>query len=163
MTMLSGWIGARSVRGDPRWLAALQVGGLAIAALGNAVVGVWATARPRGFYDDFPGGGHHWVAKAGPYDEHLVLDVGLLSLALTLTLLVALWRRDVILVRTASLAALVFAAPHLAYHARHLDRFRHERRRPPETTSLAVAVVAPLVGVPRLSTSVERLRVVPPR
>jgi hypothetical protein len=134
------------VRGDPRWLAAVQIGGLAIAALGNAVVGGWAAALPRGFYDDFPGGGHHWVSKAGPYDEHLVRDVGLLSLALALTLLVALWRREVILVRTASLAAFVFAAPHLAYHARHLGPFSTQDA-VLQITGLSIAVIAPLAAL----------------
>jgi hypothetical protein len=123
-----------------------QAAGLGISALGNAVVGGWATASPRGFYDDFPGGGHHWVTANGPYDEHLVLDVGLLSLALTLTLVVALWRRDVALVRTAAVAALVFAAPHLAYHVRHLGPLgTHDRVW--ETVSLTVAVIAPFVAL----------------
>jgi hypothetical protein len=131
------------VKGDGRWLGAVEAGGLAVAALGNAIVGVWASTRPRSFYDDFPGAGHHWVAMAGPYDEHLVTDVGWLSLALTLTLVVALWRRDVVLIRTASLAALVFAAPHLAYHVRHLAGF-DTNDAVLETISLAVAVVAPL-------------------
>jgi MFS family permease len=141
------------VRGDGRWLAALQAGGLAIAAAGNAIVGGWAAARPRDFYDNFPGAGHHWVAANGPYDEHLVLDVGWLSLALALVLLAALWRREVPLVRIATLAALVFAAPHLIYHARHRDALGGSDA-VLEIVSLAIAVAAPLIAL--ISTFVQR-------
>ena len=87
----------------------VQTVALLLAAAGNAVVGAWAVITPRGFYDNFPGAGHHWVSFDGPYNEHLVRDVGTLSLALAVVLLAALWRRQRMLVRTASVAALVFA------------------------------------------------------
>src|ERR671921_197368 len=54
--------------------------GIAVLALTPALVGIWATVTPRGFYDDFPGGGHSWVSAVGAYDEHLVRDVGALYL-----------------------------------------------------------------------------------
>ena len=38
--------------------------------------------RAAPFYDDFPGLGRSWVAADGPYNEHLVRDVGALNLAL---------------------------------------------------------------------------------
>src|SRR3954447_16553540 len=61
--------------------------GLAGLALASALVGIWATLAPRSFYDDFPGGGRHWVSALGPYDEHLVRDyaaanLGFLALAI---------------------------------------------------------------------------------
>ena len=37
---------------------------------------------PAAFYDDFPGLGRMWVAPDGPYNQHLVRDVGELNLAL---------------------------------------------------------------------------------
>ena len=48
----------------------------------NVVTGAWALGWPRSFYDDFPGGGHAWVAALPSYNEHLVRDVGSLSLSL---------------------------------------------------------------------------------
>ena len=55
----------------------------ALNALG-AFVGAWALAAPRSFYDGFPMPGllGAWVASDGPYNEHLVRDVGSLYLAL---------------------------------------------------------------------------------
>ena len=52
---------------------------LIIVGIGNAVVGLWAAVAPQSFYDDFPGAGRHWVAVDGPYNEHLVRDVGVLT------------------------------------------------------------------------------------
>src|SRR4051794_38194280 len=69
--LMSEW-----TRGQRRWLR----GGLAVLAVTPAFVGIWATISPRGFYDQFPGGGHHWVSAVGAYDEHLVRDVGALYL-----------------------------------------------------------------------------------
>jgi len=124
----------------------LQRVALLVAATGNAVVGAWAVITPRGFYDTFPGAGHHWVSVDGPYNEHLVRDVGTLSLALALMLLAALWRGGKVLVGTASVAALVFAAPHLAYHASHLDHFSTTDTIL-EMVALTLAVVAPLTSL----------------
>lgn len=94
---------------------------LAALVLAGLVSGVWATVSPRGFFDDFPGGGQQWVAVDGPYNEHLVRDFGALNLALTAVTIVAM----VTLVRAAVVAAavawIVYQAPHLVYHARHID------------------------------------------
>ncbi len=54
--------------------------------LATAVVGLdvggWALVAPGSFYASFPGLGMIWVAVHGPYDEHLVRDVGALYLGL---------------------------------------------------------------------------------
>jgi hypothetical protein len=98
-------------------------GGLAVLAVTPALVGIWATVSPRGFYDDFPGGGHHWVSAVGPYDEHLVRDVGALYLG-SLVLLAFAWAwLDRRLVQAALVSYTVAAVPHLAYHATALDGF----------------------------------------
>ncbi|MCU1400249.1 MAG: hypothetical protein JWN62_3358 [Acidimicrobiales bacterium] len=92
-------------------------------SLSGLLVGVWATFFPRSFYDDFPGFGRMWVAADGPMNEHLVRDVGQLSLALAVVSLVAARTMQPLLVRTAAAAWLVNAAPHFAYHLRHLDKY----------------------------------------
>ena len=96
---------------------------LVIIAAGSVVVGVWAQAFPRSFYDDFPGAGRVWVAVDGPYNEHLVRDVGGLNLALAFVALIALVTGSILVARAAGGAALIFGLPHLAYHAAHLDGF----------------------------------------
>ena len=55
--------------------------GLAFVSLGELIVGVWALFLPKSFYTDFPSSGRDWVSALGPYDEHLVRDVGELNLA----------------------------------------------------------------------------------
>lgn len=94
---------------------------LAVLAASSAVVGVWAQAFPRSFYDDFPGLGRVWVAVDGPFNEHLVRDVGGLNLGLALVAAMALVTGRVAVARAAGGAALVYGLPHLAYHALHLD------------------------------------------
>src|SRR5215210_9531486 len=102
-----------------RWLR----GGIAVLAVTPALVGIWATVSPRGFFDDFPGGGHHWVSAVGPYDEHLVRDVGALYLG-SLVLLAFAWAwLDRRLVQAALVSYTVAAVPHLVYHATALDGF----------------------------------------
>jgi hypothetical protein len=88
-----------------------------------AVTGVWAAAFPASFYDDFPGFGRVWVAVDGPYNEHLVRDVGSLNLALAVLLLAAAVRTTPLLVGVAAGVNLVNALPHAIYHFRHLDVF----------------------------------------
>jgi len=94
---------------------------LAVLAVSGAMVGLWATFAPRSFYDDFPGGGRSWVAPDGPFNEHLVRDVGSLNLALTVLTVAA----AVLLVRSlvvvAALGWLAYGVPHLVYHLRHRD------------------------------------------
>jgi hypothetical protein len=118
---------------------------LVVEAVGFAVVGFWALAAPRSFYDGFPGGGHAWVAPDGPVTEHLVRDVGALNLALVTVLVAAAWWGGAALVRTACAAALVWSVPHVAYHLAHLDPLPSAGDKVAEAVSLGLAVVAPLV------------------
>ena len=89
--------------------------GLAIIAISPAWVGIWATLAPRSFYDDFPGTSS-WVSPLGPYDEHLVRDVGAFELGLLVVLLYALVTLDRRVVQAALLATIVSGLPHLIYH-----------------------------------------------
>jgi hypothetical protein len=118
---------------------------LVVEAVGFAVVGFWALAAPRSFYDRFPGGGHAWVSAEGAFNEHLVRDVGALNLALVTVLVAAAWWGGAALVRTASAAALVWSVPHLAYHLAHLDPLPSAGDKVAEAVSLGLAVVAPVV------------------
>lgn len=96
---------------------------LVVIAAGTLLVGVWAQLFPRSFYDDFPGAGRVWVAVDGPFNEHLVRDVGGLNLALAFVAIVALVTGSVITARAAGGGALLYGVPHLAYHATHLGDF----------------------------------------
>ena len=95
--------------------------GLVVLAVQGAVLGVWAGFAPRSFYDDFPGFGRHWVSVDGPYNEHLVRDVGWLNLALTVVTVWAIVTLTRQLVLAVLVGWLVADLPHLVYHAAHLD------------------------------------------
>lgn len=60
--------------------------GLMVLTASQAVVGMRALLGPRSFLDGFPATGHAWVALLPPFDEHLVRDVGGLSLAMAVLL-----------------------------------------------------------------------------
>ena len=97
--------------------------GLLVLALTTLELGIWATVAPQSFFNSFPGGGRHWVATDGPFNEHLVRDFGGLNLALGLLLVVALVVGTRLLVTTAAGAYLLFALPHFLYHLFNLQVF----------------------------------------
>jgi hypothetical protein len=127
-------------REQRRWLR----GGIAVLALTPALVGLWASISPRGFYDDFPGLGRHWVSALGAYDEHLVRDVGALYLASLVTLGFAWAWLDRRLVQAALVSYVVAAVPHLAYHLTALDNLSTGDA-VAQIAGLALNVVLPLV------------------
>ncbi|HEX6818568.1 MAG TPA: NAD-dependent epimerase/dehydratase family protein [Ktedonobacterales bacterium] len=94
--------------------------GLAFLALGGLVIGLWALLAPLTFYQSFPGFGHRWVVVDGPYNEHLIRDVGGGTLALAVLAIVALLRPTAQLVGATGLAILVSSVPHFIYHLLHL-------------------------------------------
>ena len=96
---------------------------LVVLAASSAVVGLWAQAFPRSFYDDFPGLGRVWVAVDGPFNEHLVRDVGGLNLGLAFVAALALVTASPVAARAAGGAALIYGVPHLAYHALNTEGF----------------------------------------
>lgn len=95
--------------------------GVSLLAGPALVVGVWALLIPRSFYDDFPAAGRHWVSALGPYNEHLIRDVGALNLALGALLALAAILLERRLVQAALAAWLVYAVPHFLFHATELD------------------------------------------
>ena len=116
---------------------------LVIVAAGKGVVGLWASLAPHAFYDDCPGGGRHWVAVDGPFNEHLVRDVGTLNLALTVLAVAALVRPSRYLIQVLAGAVLVYSLPHFLYHAAHLDLF-DSGDKVALMGSLGITVLAPI-------------------
>jgi uncharacterized membrane protein len=118
---------------------------LVIMGVPSILIGVWAGFFPRGFYDDFPGAGRVWVAPDGPFNEHLVRDVGVLNLSLAVvTIAAAIWLTRP-LVRATAIAWLVYGVPHLVYHVRH---------RSPFDTDDQVSIVASLALAPILAIAI---------
>jgi len=97
--------------------------GLVYLAAGYALVGFWAAFAPRSFYTDFPGAGRHWISPDGPYNQHLIRDVGELNLALLVVVAAAAVTLSLPLVRAALVATLVNGVLHVVYHVRHVDMF----------------------------------------
>jgi hypothetical protein len=125
---------------------------LGILAAGAALVGFWAGFAPRSFYRDFPGTGHAWVSADGPFNEHLVRDVGWLNLALAVVALVAAVSLARAAVVAAASAAIVAGVPHLAYHVAHLDRFGTAD----QIGNVVSLSIAPVVGAILLGSTFSR-------
>lgn len=89
---------------------------LAYLTIVSAQIGVWALLAPRSFYDDFPGLGRAWVSVDGPFNEHLIRDVGALNLALAAMFVAAMVRLSRELVTMAGVVALAWGIPHTIYH-----------------------------------------------
>jgi hypothetical protein len=113
-------------------------------ALGNLGVGVQALFFPRSFYDDFPFG-RGWVAMDGPYNQHLVRDVGSLNLALVVLVFAAIAIGTRTLARTAMVVWLVNAVPHFLYHLSHLSMDMSGGDKVAILATLGFAAVAPIV------------------
>jgi hypothetical protein len=96
----------------------LLLGWFAVFGLG---IGLWQAVLPASFYADFPGMGHHWVSPDGPYNEHLLRDVGLGNLAVGTVALVALLTGGIWLARAVGLAVVVTNLPHQLYHQAHVS------------------------------------------
>jgi len=96
---------------------------LTLLALTGLVVGGWAALLPENVYGDFPGVRPGWVSADGPFNEHLVRDVGAMFLALGALAVGALVVRTTTAARLAGLVWLVFSVPHAVYHLAHLHVF----------------------------------------
>jgi hypothetical protein len=128
-----------SVRGQR-----IALGVLLLVALG---VGLWALLAPRSFYDSFPTPSMHWVATDGPYNRHLISDVGSMYLALAALVAAALARPA--LARLVGVVWLVFSVPHWLYHTAHLGLYGFRDQVLNEVALLAVVALAGLLCVPR--------------
>jgi hypothetical protein len=128
--------------------------GLVVLGFPSLVVGIWAAFFPRSFYDDFPGMGRVWVAPDGPYNEHLVRDVGELNLALVVVTAVAVVTLVPTLVRAVLAGWIVYSVPHLVYHLRNMEPF---------STDDQVSIGASLALVPIVAVVLLVLDVRSPR
>ena len=99
---------------------------LSFSALLGLFVGGWAYFAAQSFYDSFPGVLGSWVSVDGPYNEHLIRDVGAMYLALAAASIGGLIWRHPIGFRVLGLAWTVFGALHFAYHAGHLEHMSLE-------------------------------------
>lgn len=89
----------------------------------QGLIGLWAVFAPHSFYGEFPTGTGGWVHVLGPFDEHLVTDVGALFVGLAVMMsMAALYLRRT-LVTTATITWLVFSVPHLAWHSFNLGPY----------------------------------------
>ncbi|GAA3774812.1 hypothetical protein GCM10022225_73240 [Plantactinospora mayteni] len=119
------------------WLRA----GLAFLATAQFGVGCWALVFPRSFFD-IP-----WVGMRMPYNAHLMMDYGAMSLATAVALGVSAFVLRRTITRTALAVYLTFAAPHLVIHIRLLHHLTPGER-VPLLIALTAAVVIPLVLLP---------------
>ena len=100
---------------------------LGLVGLVDGATGVWALVDPRGWFDTFPGFGHHWVSgQGGAFNEHLASDAGAGFLAVGIILVVAALIGSPMAMRLAALALLAHALPHFLFHVtnspEHLSR-----------------------------------------
>jgi hypothetical protein len=93
---------------------------LSVLTLSAAYVGAWAQVAPHSFYASFPGLHHHWIKPDGPYNEHLIRDVGGFYLGLCAAGVLVLVRGRRGEAAVLGVAWSVFSALHLAYHGLHL-------------------------------------------
>ncbi len=128
--------------------------GLVVLGVPALIIGVWAAFAPRSFYDDFPGLGRMWVAPDGPYNEHLVRDVGELNLALVVITAIAAFTLVPMLVRAVLAGWVVYSVPHLVYHLRNMSPF---------STDDQVSIAASLAFVPILAVALFVIIVRAPR
>jgi hypothetical protein len=118
------------------------------------VIGAWAAFAPRSFYEDFPGFGQLWVRPDGPFNEHLVRDVGELNLALAFVTLAAVVWCTPLVVRLVAGAWLVEGIPHLVYHLRHLDALASDAK----VSSIAGLAIVPVLALVLLALASDRGR-----
>lgn len=98
--------------------------GIALAlAASAAYVGIWAMVWPHSFFTTFPGLGQAWVSPLGPFNEHLVRDVGGLYVALLVLSGWAAAKGEASALRALGWAWLAFGVPHLAFHVTHRHGF----------------------------------------
>jgi hypothetical protein len=125
-----------------------------VVAIGS--VALWILIAPKGFYDDFPGGSHHWVSALPPYNEHLERDFGAAGLGLAvLAALAAIWMERRV-VQAAAITLAVAGIPHFIYHATQTEPLSTEDNIG-TLVGLGVEVVLPLALLYLASDRVQGL------
>jgi hypothetical protein len=116
--------------------------GLIFLAVTQGAAGLVQLFAPVTFYEDFPLPATPWVSLLPPYNEHLIRDVGALTLAYVLVLTAAAIWPERRLVQVALAANLVFTVPHFVFHATHLGHYPTGSA-VAQTIVLALAVLIP--------------------
>lgn len=116
--------------------------GLIFLAVTQGLAGSVQLFLPKTFYDDFPTPDTPWVSLLPPYSEHLMRDVGALTLAYVFVLAAAAVTMERRLVCVALIANLVFTVPHFVFHATHLEHYPTGAA-VGQTIALAIGVVLP--------------------
>lgn len=124
---------------------ATVLAGLWVMGIFGLYSGVQQQFLPRFFYDRFPGFGMAWVSPDGPFNEHLMRDLGGANLALTLLIFLAIARPTAYLVRGVAAAVLIAQVPHFVYHALHLEQLHNTLDRVLQTASLGLALLVPVL------------------
>jgi hypothetical protein len=109
------------------------------------LVGVWAQFAPASFYESFPGNAWTWVSVDGPFNEHLIRDVGGLNLAIAVLALFALLQPTLALLRATALVTLTYQLPHVIYHLIHVSILPTTAQQVMQSVGLLLGVVASLV------------------
>lgn len=136
---------AASTREAQRRTPAAVLAGLWIMGVFGLYSGLQQQFLPRAFYDQFPGFGMTWVSPDGPFNEHLMRDLGGANLALTLIVFLAIARPTAYLVRGVAIATLIAQVPHFVYHALHLDLLPNTLERVLQTVSLGLVLLIPIL------------------
>lgn len=110
-------------------------------AVTSIAVGAWAQFAPHSFFENFPLD-QGWVSTDGPYNEHLVRDLGGLNLALGAVTIAVLLAGTTTSRRLAAIGWLVYGLAHFVYHLHHLEPF---------TTIDAVLVTLATASTPALA------------
>lgn len=126
-------------------LPAAVLAGLWAMGLFGLYTGLQQQFLPRVFYDHFPGFGMAWVATDGPFNEHLMRDLGGANLALTFLTFLAIARPSAWLVRGVAIAVLIAQVPHFVYHALHLGLLPNTAERALQTASLGLVILIPVL------------------
>jgi len=93
--------------------------GLLLLGLPQLAIGLYALFFSRDFFREFPFG-RSW-AELGPYNEHLVTDVGALFCAMGVIALFGATRVERRLSQGVALGWIVFTIPHLIFHVSHRE------------------------------------------
>lgn len=107
----------------------------------DATMGASATLAPHSFYRHVLG-----VDLLGPYNQHLLSDVG--GFYLGFGLLFAWAARNLAreLVRAACASAVLTSILHFTYHAQHLEHFTGGQGAT-QTAGLAIAIALPIIAL----------------
>lgn len=94
----------------------VRIGILLALALPQLLIGTWAVAAPRNWFERFPGFDPRLVAAEPPFNAHLATDTGSGFLATGIALAVAAVWGHRVAVQMALVTFAAFAVPHVLYH-----------------------------------------------